>query len=551
MRTAIKDFALANRIYAGATVTFYTVSGGAKTATKAPLYVGPTGSSTLGNPQVLGSDGKLRRAVYVEVPTIATISGLTIPDHDTGIINPAPSFRINSSTQAVEYSVDGDASWTATTEYFFRQRGDWATSTVYARNDLVIQDGNHYIAVTGHTAGTFATDLGATKWRKLIPSNDTAWMAVTPQPNIPWIVNAASFGQVSANGGIGLGGAARTSDSGVSASAAAIGVAGFAWNDNTTTKKGAWGAYFEGKRVSGAGWVAAVELDGTNNGSFLDANPYTAIGGASEMTFGAWVASGGDATINPTAADATAALAITNNGAKWGHGLLFMATSLRSRSGTDGTYATQRAMTMAQNHGIVWMNPDNNRAAHISSLCGTGQKSLGMAFISTAVRFVDDADIVQAQIYKTASANSYLSLTGNASAAPELAASSDSASNVDITLTPKGTGKTRTQGYFKNDKGFAFSPHLAQTADYTVTDSDTVITCNKAGTLTLTLPTPSSYPGRVLVVRTITANTVVSASFNVVPLAGGAAGTAILAATAGKSALLMSDGTNWQNILAN
>jgi len=43
----------------------------------------------------------------------------------------------------------------------------------------------------------------------------------------------------------------------------------------------------------------------------------------------------------------------------------------------------------------------------------------------------------------------------------------------------------------------------------------------------------------------------VSASSNVVPLVGGAAGTAILAATAGKWALAKSDGTNWQLMAGN
>jgi hypothetical protein len=54
----------------------------------------------------------------------------------------------------------------------------------------------------------------------------------------------------------------------------------------------------------------------------------------------------------------------------------------------------------------------------------------------------------------------------------------------------------------------------------------------------------------MLMVRTIQAQTVVSASSDVVPVAGGAAGTAILAATAGKWALLQSDGTNWQIMMA-
>ena len=70
-------------------------------------------------------------------------------------------------------------------------------------------------------------------------------------------------------------------------------------------------------------------------------------------------------------------------------------------------------------------------------------------------------------------------------------------------------------------------------------------------TITLTLESASSVPGRELTIRTIQAQTVVSASSNVVPLIGGAAGTAILAATAGKWALLKSDGTNWQIMAGN
>ena len=83
-------------------------------------------------------------------------------------------------------------------------------------------------------------------------------------------------------------------------------------------------------------------------------------------------------------------------------------------------------------------------------------------------------------------------------------------------------------------------------ATYSVAAQDTHIIANRAGTITLTLPAAASFPGREIVVRTITANTVVSASSNVVPLVGGSAGTAILAATAGKWATLVSDGTNWQ-----
>jgi hypothetical protein len=77
------------------------------------------------------------------------------------------------------------------------------------------------------------------------------------------------------------------------------------------------------------------------------------------------------------------------------------------------------------------------------------------------------------------------------------------------------------------------------------------IIANYAGTVTLTLPTAASFPGRILNIKTIQNQLVISASANVVPLVGGTATTAILAATASKWATLQSDGTSWQIMAAN
>lgn len=88
-------------------------------------------------------------------------------------------------------------------------------------------------------------------------------------------------------------------------------------------------------------------------------------------------------------------------------------------------------------------------------------------------------------------------------------------------------------------------------ATYTVAATDTHVIANRAGTVTLTLPAASSNTGREFTVRTIQAQTVVSATSNVVPCVGGSAGTAILAATAGKWATLVSDGTNYQIQMCN
>lgn len=92
---------------------------------------------------------------------------------------------------------------------------------------------------------------------------------------------------------------------------------------------------------------------------------------------------------------------------------------------------------------------------------------------------------------------------------------------------------------------------VTKTADFSVAPNEVLLIVDKASACTITLPAASSYPGRTISIRTITNNTVSSASSNVVPLAGGAAGTSILSATTGKWADLVSDATNWLIMRAN
>lgn len=87
---------------------------------------------------------------------------------------------------------------------------------------------------------------------------------------------------------------------------------------------------------------------------------------------------------------------------------------------------------------------------------------------------------------------------------------------------------------------------VTQTGNFSVGVADNWNICNGGATITVTLPTAGAPNiGREIMLKTIAAFTVVSASANVVPLAGGAAGTAILAAVAGRWSTLVSDGTNW------
>ena len=87
---------------------------------------------------------------------------------------------------------------------------------------------------------------------------------------------------------------------------------------------------------------------------------------------------------------------------------------------------------------------------------------------------------------------------------------------------------------------------VTYTADFTVAATDVWVINNKSGsTCTVTLPSPSTITGRVLQFQNYRSQTLVSASSNVVPVAGGSATTAILQAVAGSNATLVSNGTSW------
>lgn len=88
-RTLISNFNTANRLYAGAVVTAYGITGGVKdTDNIVPSYAGISGTDVLANPQTLDSEGKWVDPPYIEEPVILDISGPHVGSHDTGVIHP-------------------------------------------------------------------------------------------------------------------------------------------------------------------------------------------------------------------------------------------------------------------------------------------------------------------------------------------------------------------------------------------------------------------------------------------------------------------------------
>ena len=95
--------------------------------------------------------------------------------------------------------------------------------------------------------------------------------------------------------------------------------------------------------------------------------------------------------------------------------------------------------------------------------------------------------------------------------------------------------------------GLAVRPTVAtKVADFTLADTEGWVINNKTGsTCTVTLPDATLWAGRAVTFKNLQAQTLVSASSNVAPIGSATPGTAILAASVGAWATLVSDGTNW------
>lgn len=152
-----------------------------------------------------------------------------------------------------------------------------------------------------------------------------------------------------------------------------------------------------------------------------------------------------------------------------------------------------------------------------------------------------------------------LSLTGNVTTEGTISIQgtvvadlNDATGTIDINTQTTGNLDiaTRVTGVLpvaNGGTGLSARPSVVtKTADFTLADGEGWVINNKSGsTCTVTLPAASSWSGRMVVFKNLQAQTLVSASSNVVPISGTTPGTAILPATVGAWATLVSDGTNW------
>ena len=137
------------------------------------------------------------------------------------------------------------------------------------------------------------------------------------------------------------------------------------------------------------------------------------------------------------------------------------------------------------------------------------------------------------------SANGFAGTVATATTTPALTLSTS------ITGLLKGNGTAISAAVANTDYMGVGAP-VTKTADFTVANGEIWYINNKSGsTCTVTLPAASSWTGRSLTFKNMQAQSLVSASSNVVPIDSTTAGTAILLNVVGNWATMVSDGTNW------
>jgi len=253
---------------------------------------------------------------------------------------------------------------------------------------------------------------------------------------------------------------------------------------------------------------------------------------------------------------ATPSLTLTTSitGVLYGNGTALAAATISAPLAySAGTLSITQATTSTNGYltSTDWNTFNNKGSGTVTSVTGTAPvvssggttPAISMAAATTSVSgYLTSTD--WNTFNNKQPAGSYL--TAVTADAP-LSGSGTSGSHLVISQST-----TSTNGYLSstdwntfNNKQAVSAP-VTKTADFTVAATDLWLINNKSGsTCTATLPTASSYSGRVLHFQNYQAQTVVSASSNVVPIVGGSAGTSILLASAGDQCTLVSDGTNW------
>jgi hypothetical protein len=304
-----------------------------------------------------------------------------------------------------------------------------ATNTFFAQSGAAIQRLNDRVFVGG-----------ATENDGLFPDVERDWLSIyqhtltTPDGgSIAPAVRSSQFASLTNQhdaSTFGLLGASQTKNF-LSASAACIGVSGYAIANNTTYNAKAWAYYGEAHRVGAStALVYGMELDTFTAGASISPTPYSQ-GDVIGLQIGCGAnASGG--------VDGSAAIQIVGNRYKVKAGIVIAADAI---TGTDGVTGSGVAISMAKGHALQWYASGGALTGRIIAVGTTNSNSPQLQLGDAAINMQSRSNGFLQHIFDISdtAVNCLRYSSAAAGAAPQLAVGGSDA-NINLALIPKGTG---------------------------------------------------------------------------------------------------------------
>jgi hypothetical protein len=287
------------------------------------------------------------------------------------------------------------------------------------------------------------------KWDSSSPSfaANRSWLGLLGI-GLDYIERDATMAVTSATGKIAFSAATRTSDSPTAPSQTygfnSIGIASISISDEDTMLDSlgnvlpGYAFYGEAIRNAGGGTAIGFELDVANmQADALEISPLGAV--PSKATIGLWLPSG---AAKAGAQDATLAIGIVGNGARWKKGVVFLSNALTE----DGSgYSTAVEMKIKQR--LVWRYSGGAGAVagSITATATAAANQTELDFTDTGLQIKGSAGQILVRVPVVASAINYLALSAAASGGPILRPDGTDA-NCPLLLRSKGTSSVAMQG---------------------------------------------------------------------------------------------------------
>ncbi len=273
---------------------------------------------------------------------------------------------------------------------------------------------------------------------------------LTKDAGYDWLERSAQMHVCHQEGGAAIVGSSRSSDKAGVTGQTCIGLSAYAWADSG--QGSAWGAYIEAVRgVSVTSNIFGVEITAKNLGTdTVITSPYNPFSQGS--TIGAWFGAGGDGSLMPAAAGpSSAAIVIGKNAQRWNKGIQFQAAGL---VGTDGNgIGKATAIELARGHAIEWRHSALTGDISGGIRSENNSKSQATFGVFTLNGFEihgynadQSAEVTLMRILPFTTAVNFIEVRAGAAGGRPNIAIQGTDTNIDLVLTPKGTGSVRPAG---------------------------------------------------------------------------------------------------------